>query len=318
MPPQPTVAIVTDSASSIPTELRRRYNIHVIPFWVQMGADTYRSGIDLDEKSFFERIRADPDLPVSTAVPPLSRFIEIYEQVSEWAQSIVAIHIAGRQSGTCDAAELASRESPIPVVVIDSGSTAMAEGFVVLEAARAAAEGAALQEVVDRTRGVVPNVNLIALLESVEYALKGGRLSSAAGRVGSFLRIKPLIQVRENKVGLIGQVRRRSHGLRALLDKVTGDAGEDPVHLTVHFAENEEEGAHLLETLKARLNCVETHLARVPVALGVHAGPGSVGVAYHVERESLGIVEQLERLRDQARDAIRSRLPHLPGSGSEG
>jgi len=161
--PQPTVAIVTDSASSIPLDLRRRYNIQVIPFWVQMGADTYRSGVDLDEKTFFARLRADPDLSVSTAVPPLSRFVEIYERVSQWAQGVVAIHIAGRQSGTCDAAELAGRESPIPVTVVDSGSTAMAEGFIVLEAARAAAEGASMDEVVDRARSVVPNVNLIGL-----------------------------------------------------------------------------------------------------------------------------------------------------------
>lgn len=316
MPPQPTIAIVTDSASSIPPQLRRQLNIQVIPFWVQMGTETYRSGIDLDEKTFFERLRADPDLSVSTAVPPLSRFIEIYERVSEWAQGVVAIHIAGKQSGTCSAAELAGRESPIPVAVIDSGSTGMAEGFVVLEAARAAAEGASLQEVVDRARAVVPNVNLIALLESVSYALKGGRLSSAAGRVGSFLRIQPLIQVKENKVGISGQVRRHSHGLRTLVDKVAGDVGEDPVHLTVHFAEDEDEGRSVLETLKARLNCVEHYLARVPVALGVHAGPGSIGVAYYVEREGVGLVEQLERLGSQARDAIRSRLPNLPGRES--
>ncbi len=316
MPPEPTVAIVTDSASSLPHDLRRRYNIQVLPFWVQMGADTYQAGIDLDEKTFFERLRADPEMTVSTAVPPLSRFIEVYERVSAWAQHVVAIHIAGRQSGTCNAAELAGRESPIPVTVIDSGSTAMAEGFVVLEAARAAAEGASVQEVVDRARAVVPNVNLIALLESVSYALKGGRLSSAAGRVGSFLRIQPLIQVKENKVGISGQVRRHSHGLRALVDKVAGDVGDDPVHLTVHFAEDEAEGRSVLETLKERLNCVEAYLARVPVALGVHAGPGSIGVAYYVERKSVGLVEQLERLGTQARDAIRSRLPSLPGRES--
>jgi DegV family protein with EDD domain len=314
--PQPTVAIVTDSASSIPRDLRDRYNIQVIPFWVQMGAETYRSGIDLDEKTFFQRLRADPDLSVSTAVPPLSHFIEIYERVSEWAQGVVAIHIAGKQSGTCSAAERAGRESPIPVAVIDSGSTGMAEGFVVLEAARAAAEGASMQAVVDHARSVVPNVNLIALLESVTFALKGGRLSSAAGRVGSFLRIQPLIQVKENKVGLNGQVRRHSHGLRTLVDKVASDVGDDPVHLTVHFAEDEEEGSRLLETLKERVQCVESYLARVPVALGVHAGPGSIGVAYYVEREGGGLVEQLERLGSQARDAIRSRLPNLPGRES--
>jgi fatty acid-binding protein DegV len=98
-----------------------------------------------------------------------------------------------------------------------------------------------------------------------------------------------------------------------LVEKMIDQAKEDPTHLTVHYAEDRDEGETLLEDLKSKLNCVESYLMRVPVELGVHSGPGAVGIAYYVEREDVGLVEKLEqrlgRLSSQAKEAIRSRLP---------
>lgn len=308
-----SVAIVTDSATGIPADLIEKYNIQVVPYWVHMGNESFISGETIDPPEFFRRLRVDPELKVRTGVPAIAKFVEVYRSLSTWAKSIVSIHLAGKQSATCNAAELAGQESPLPVVVVDTETTAMAEGFVVLEAARTAAEGGSLEQVVQKAHSVIPNVDLLALLESVSYVLKGGRLSSAAGKVGSLLRIQPLVRVAGNKVSLMGQARRRSKGLEALIDKTVSEVKEDPTHLTVHYAEDEEEGRSLLEALRVRINVVESYLARVPVELGVHAGPGSIGVAYYVERENVGLVEQieqrLERLGAQAKEAIRSRLP---------
>jgi fatty acid kinase fatty acid binding subunit len=303
------VAIVTDSAAGLPAAFLERYNIAVVPYWVHMGHESYLSGETMAPPEFFSRMRAAPEMEVHTGVPAIARLIEIYQDLATKAQGIVSIHVAGKQSGTCNAAELAAKESPVPVVVLDTETTAMAEGFTVLAAARAAKEGNSLENVVARARAVIPNTGVIALLESVTYALKGGRLSAAAGRVGSMLRIHPLVRVKDNKVSLVGQVRRRSKGIEALIERAVDEIHGDPAHLTVHFAEDEAEGQHLLDILKSRINCVESYLMRVPVELGVHAGPGSIGLAYHIERESIGLVQKLERLGTQAKDAIRSRLP---------
>lgn len=313
MEPTASVAIVTDSAAGIPQELISQYAIHVVPYWVHMGSESFISGVTMEPVEFFQRLRSAPELEVHTGVPAVAKFIDTYQSAASWAKSIVSIHVAGKQSGTVNAAELAKQTCPIPVVVLDTETTAMAEGFVVLEAARVAAAGGTLEQVVAKARSIIPNANLVALLESVSYALKGGRLSSAAGKVGSLLSIQPLIRVQGNRVSLMGQARRRSKGLDTLIEKTIEDAKEDALHLTVHYAEDEEEGRGLLETLKGRLNCVESYLTRVPVELGVHAGPGSIGVAYYVERETVGLVQQLEqqlgRFGAQAKEAIRSRLP---------
>jgi DegV family protein with EDD domain len=308
-----TIAIVTDSAAGIPDDLLKRHNIKVIPYWVHMGAESFVSGETLHPPEFFRRLRAAPGMEVHTGVPAVAKFVEAYHYLGAWAKGIVSVHVAAKQSGTCSAAEIAARESPVPVVIVDTETTAMAEGFVVLEAAKQASAGGALHEVADAAKAVVPHVGVFALLESVSYALKGGRLSSAAGRVGSLLNIQPLIRVASNKVALMGQARRRSQGIKALIERTVDEAKDHPTHLTVHYAEDEEEGRCLLDALKARLNVVEGYLTRVPVELGVHSGPGAIGVAYYIERHTVGRVhhleQQLTRLGNQTREAIRSRLP---------
>jgi len=308
-----SVAVVTDSAAGLPAALLERYNIAVVPFWVHMGKESYLSGETLDAPTFFRRLRADPELEVHTSVPGIAKFVEIYRRLATKAQGIVSIHITAKQSGTCSAAEVAAGESPVPVVVVDTGTTAMAQGFTVLAAARAAEEGHSLEQVVARARAAIPNTGVTALLESVTYVLKGGRLSAAAGRVGSMLRIQPLIRVKDNKLSLVGQARKRSKGIEALIARTVDELHGDPAHITVHFAEDEDEGQRLLDSLRSRINCVESYLMRIPIELGVHAGPGSVGVAYHVERDNTGLVQQfeqrLEHIGTQAKEAIRSRLP---------
>jgi DegV family protein with EDD domain len=299
------VAVVTDSGTSLPAEILEAYNIHVIPFFVHLGGRVYRDRVDIDADAFFAELRTQEEPQVSTSVPPLGEFVALYEQLAEWAQGIVSIHIAGAQSGTCNTARLAAEESPIPVEVIDTETTGMAEGFVVLEAARAALEGLTLQDVVERARAIVPRVDLIALLETVSYAVQGGRLAGAARLIGNFLNIQPLVRVRDNQVSIIGQVRRRTRGLQQLVERVKRQVQEVPVHLVVHYTEDEAEGQRLLARLEAELTCVETYLVRVPIALGAHAGPGAIGVGYYGE----GPVEMEEgRLK-----ALRERLSSLLG-----
>lgn len=277
------VAVVTDSAAGLPPTLIEQCRISVANFWVRVGERSYIDGVDLLPEAFYPLLRAQRNPDVGTSVPAPETFETLYRQAATWAKAIVSVHVAGRQSGTCNAARLAAEASPVPVIVIDSGTTAMAEGFVALEAARAALQGHTLDEVAAHAQRAAKNMGLVALLESISYAVKGGRLASAARLVGNLLAIQPLIRVQENQLGIVGQVRRRASGLKQLCERIAERAGSAPVHLTVHYSEDEQEGQALLEELKRRMNCVEGYLTRVPVALGVHAGPGAIGVAYYVE-----------------------------------
>jgi len=292
------VAIVTDSAAGLPVALVRQYRIGVVQHAVQIGGGSYKPGA-LDADTFYRLLRDSVSLPATTSTPSIGSFLAVYERVAEWARAVVSVHVAGEQSGTCNAARLAGEHSPIPVRVIDTGTTAMAEGFVVLEAARMALKACSLAEVVERARAVVPRVELLALLESVDYAVRGGRLASAARLVNSILKIQPVVSVKDNRLALVAQSRSRAMGLHRLVERLKSRVGEQPLHLAVHYSNDEEEGRQLLATLREQFNCVESFLARVPMALGVHAGPGSLGIGYYVEgspdapatwRERIGVL----------------------------
>ncbi len=277
------VAVVTDSAAGIPMDMRAHYGIEVIPYWVRVGEQTYRDELDITPAELFKVLRAQPTAEAGTSIPTVAAFLDVYQRVASWAKAVVSVHVAGKQSGTCNAAQLAAEASPIPVAVVDTGTTAMAEGWVAIEAARAAQQGGGFADVVRRAQEVVSRVQLTALLEGVTYAVRGGRLASAARLVGNLLNIQPLIRVRNNSLSIWGQVRSRSKGINQLTSRLVEEIGTAPTHLVVHYTEDEAESRSVLETLKQRLNCVESYLTYVPVALGVHAGPGAIGIATYVE-----------------------------------
>ncbi len=290
------VGVVTDSATGIAPELLNTYRIGVVPFPVRIGTQTFLDGIDMTPELMFRLLRAQRQPDVSTSMPSIDAFLQLYQRMAEWAKGIISIHIAGKQSGTCNAARLAAEASPVPVMVVDTQTTAMAEGFVVLEAARAAQKGGTLAEVLQQALAVVPKVEVVALLETVNYAIQGGRLKQAARLLGNLLSIHPLVRVAENSVSLVGQVRRYGKGVQQLVDRVIEQAGAMPTHLAVHYSEDHSLGQTILDELKQRINCVEAYLSQIPVPLGAHAGPGSVGIATYIEKEQKPGLSPLQRL----------------------
>lgn len=277
------VAVVTDSAANLSPQLAREWDVEVIPLWIQMDDESLRDGVDIQPLEFFRRL-AEKTYRLRTSQPPLGEFLRVYQQLKEKAQAIVSIHVTSRYSGTFQAARAAAAElAPFPIEVIDSGTIAMAQGFVVLAAARAAAAGASLAEVVRRAKEAISKVDLVATLETLEYVVQGGRLAWAARLVGNLLRAKPLVQVRENNVGLIGQARTRNQALRKLLDTLAERVGEARVRIAILHTGAIEEAMRLREELAARFKCVEILIEPVTPVLGVHAGPGALGLAYHIE-----------------------------------
>ncbi len=309
------VGIVTDSAAGLPLGLIRQYRIAVIPFWVMVGGISYRDGIDIRPPQLFKLLREQVKPDATTGVPSVEVFLEAYRRVAKWARSIVSIHLTAVHSAAYRTAEAAATRSDVPVVVVNTGSTAMGEGFVVLEAARAAAKGLGLQEVVRIASRVASRVGVIALLESIDYAVRGGRLASAARLMGSLLRIQGLVRVQADRVSLVGQTRHRKRGREMLVEKIADMAGVSPVHIAVHYSDDKAEGHRLLAMLKARVKCVEEHLLYVPAALGIHAGPGSVGVGFYVEGEGEllpSLRRRIGKFTAQAREVVSEAKSHLP------
>jgi len=182
-----SIAVVTDSSANLPEESVKEYGIHVVPILLHWNGQTFQDGIDITPGELYRRLRENHGVP-STSSPSVGDFLRTYAGLSQKAEGIVSTHISPKLSAIYQAACKASGlMDGIPVHVIDCGSAAMAQGFVVLEAARAAARGASLEEVTRRAEAVIPWVHILAFIETLAHLHPSGRVPAVAALLGSLL-----------------------------------------------------------------------------------------------------------------------------------
>ncbi|MCC7359335.1 MAG: DegV family protein [Anaerolineales bacterium] len=281
---QRAVAFVTDSTAYLPKDLVEQYAITVVPNVVNWGTKAYRDGVDISSSEFFERLKTDPVQP-TTAVASIGEFRDHYAKAAEAAPHVIGIHLSHKLSGTFSAAEQARAMLPDKdITVIDSNATAMALGFVLLAAARAAEAGQPLAEVVAAAKAAIPRVGLVFTVETLEYLRRGGRIGGAQAFLGGLLDMKPILELRDGRVEPVERVRSKKKALDRVLDIIAEQtAGRGKVHLATIHAAAAAEAAGVLAAAKERLNAVEGVMAEASPTVATHTGPGTVGLAYYVE-----------------------------------
>jgi DegV family protein with EDD domain len=278
------IAVVTDSAACIPADLVQRYSIQVVPFVLVWDGQSYRDGQDLTPTEFYRRLRASASLP-TTSRPPQQAFADLYRRLGQAVEGIVSIHVPETLSGTVSEARVAAGQaSPVPVAVIDSRTAAMAEGFVVLAAARAAKAGGSLEDVTAAAEQAIPRVGLYATLETLEYLQRGGRIGEAVSLLGSRLHLHPTLYLAEARVQVAGVVRSRHRAMERMLQLMAEQVGEQPVHVATFHADAQDEAEQLAAEACARFHCRESYVTAFTPVMGVHTGPGTLGVAFAVQQ----------------------------------
>jgi DegV family protein with EDD domain len=206
----------------------------------------------------------------------------VYAKAAEGADGVVGIHISNKLSAIFSTAQQAKDMlSGARIEVIDTGATAMALGFVVLAAARAAAEGKSFEAVVKAARDVSAKVGLTFTVETLEYLRRGGRIGGAQAFIGGLLDAKPILELRDGRVEPVERVRTKRKAVERVLETIAAKIeGKSPIRLATIHAAAPQEAAELLEKAKARLGAVEAILAEASPTVATHAGPGTVGLAY--------------------------------------
>lgn len=277
------IAIVTDSAACLPERLINQYGIHVVPFRLIWGREIFQDGVDMTSPEFYRRLRESPTLP-TTSQPSIGQLLTLYRSLAQTAEGIVSIHIAGSMSGTYNAAQMAAQMIPgVPVRVLDSGTAVMAQGFVVLAAARAAEAGGSLQQVVQAADAMIARVHLLAVLDRLDYLARSGRVQSVIALIGSALRIAPVFTIRHGEVSVVSRARSKPRAVQAMLDQMAALTGNRPVHAAVFHADVADEAEDLSREIANRFNCVELLVTEFTPVMGSHTGPGLVGVAFYTE-----------------------------------
>jgi DegV family protein with EDD domain len=277
------IKIVTDSTADIPPELAAELGITSVPLYVQFGGKTYKDRVDISENEFYARLQADSIHP-TTAQPSPQDFARVYDSLAKGAEGILSIHISDKMSGTISSARQGAKlmKNPVPVEIVDSKFTSMAQGLVVVAAARLAKTNNDLQSLAAAARGFVCDIHLLVLFDTLKYIARGGRIGRAKALLGSILNVKPLLGIKDGEFVPVGQVRSRAKGIERLFDLVK-DAGHNIAEATVIHSTTPDEARTLADRISEFVSPDKIYIGRFGPVLGVHGGPGVLAVAFRLK-----------------------------------
>jgi DegV family protein with EDD domain len=272
------VAIITDSGASLPAEVAARRGVIVVPQQISLG-DQSGDEEDLPPEQLAAALRAG--VKVSTSPPPTPAFFWAYQDaIAGGAEEIVSLHLSERLSATCEMARAAAAQVRVPVRVVDSGILGMGLGFAALAAAEAAERGASSDEVIAViNRRLAANLGLM-YVDTLEYLRRGGRIGAARAWLGTALGIKPLLGLKNGEVAPVERIRGDDRAIARLADLARVHAGRRLVDVAVEHYDAAGPAMRLATRLQAQIPFRRTFfLAQISSVIGVHTGPGSVGVS---------------------------------------
>ncbi|MBC8505778.1 MAG: DegV family protein [Anaerolineales bacterium] len=270
------IAIVTDSTADIPQGIASQHNIEVIPAIIVMEGKSFEDGKGLSRQEFYEKMPTLEKLP-TTATPSSGTFHKIYEKLFlNGTQSILSLHVASQLSGIYNTAKMAAQTFGERVHVIDSKSISMGLGFQVIAAAEATAEKLSAEKIIQRVKDIQRNVRVIAMLDTLENIRRSGRVSWATARIGSLLRIKLFVEVKDGAVLNLGQSRTRRKGVEHLKQLIQELGTVE--RLAILHSNAEADARQMLAELNLDLPKVP-HVVNITPVIGTHVGANGLGVA---------------------------------------
>ena len=280
-----SVRIVTDSTADLPPEICRELDITVVPLTVNFGDTGYRDGVDLSADEFYRKLIASDKLP-TTSQPSAGAFGEAYKDVAKDTDEILSIHISGKLSQTYNSARLAASvmEGSCNIQVMDSLQVSMGLGCIVMTVARAARDGASMEDLQQLVSKKMPETRTFALLDTLEYLAKGGRIGRVQAYLGNSLRplaifkVIPIVEVRDGEAHPLARVRTRRKGLDRLFTEANSASGITMAG--VAYSTNRQEAESVLERLRPLVSSDNLILSRFGPVLGTHLGPGALGLGF--------------------------------------
>jgi DegV family protein with EDD domain len=282
------IAILTDSCASIPETLLKALKIHWVAYYIHRGQEVLRDLVTIQRQEFLNWLVTAKVLP-TTASPGPGDYLDKYKELVEvdGADEIVSIHMTSKGSGAYQAAKVAqsmAQESltGIRIEVVDTLNVSLCQGWITIEAARAALAGKNMDEILERVRALIPVTHMIQTADTLKYLYLGGRIGRAQCLVGSLLNIKPLIGMENGEIVALGQARSRNRAYAMMADMVAAAAGPlGKIKVAYVHAGASEEVEKIRILIEQRLTCVEAIVAELSPALAVHTGPGTAGLCYY-------------------------------------
>jgi len=275
------VIVTTDSSAYLPQQYVDELGVEVIPLMLNWEGKTYRDGIDIQPDEFYTRLSQSSTLP-TTSQTSVNDYVKLYQRLLDEDYAVLVMPISQGISGSYFSAVQAKESFPaVPVEVVDTKLVSMALSFQVLAAARAARDGASLEECKQVAYEAYKHIGVYFVVDTLKYLHAGGRIGGGKRFMGTTLNIKPILEIRDGKIEAVKSVISISKALDAMVQLVEKDiAGRKPVRVSVFHAQADEKARVLLDDITKRLNADESILSYVSPVIGSHVGPGTLSIAY--------------------------------------
>lgn len=272
------IKIITDSTCDLPEYLLQKYDIEVLPLYINYGNESYLDGVEITLDELIHKIENGDTFPTTAQVTPI-RFYECYKKYLDEGYKIVSIHISSKMSGTYQSSCLArTMLETEDIYNIDSMNVTAGLGLLVIKACRLKEEGLSPKEIQNEIVKAIPHVKSSLAFDTLDYLVKGGRLSKTAGVIGNLLGVKPILEVRDGEISIMDKVRGSKKAVKTILDYVDNIGVKEGEPCFLLHVRNKE----LLDTLKESITGKESEYIEneVGCTVGVHAGPGAGGIFF--------------------------------------
>lgn len=283
------VAVVADSVCCLSKEVAEEYDICIVPLEIVHEGRSYRDGVDITPNEVYKIMRKKENLP-TTSTASVGDFLNAYRQMSRKAESILCITLTSLQSKVFEAASTARQvaKDEIPgtnIEVFDSRAVGSALGFIGREAARVASEGGGMDETIAAARDMMGRVNFLAMLDTLYYLARLGRIGKAAAWAGSVLDMKPVLEHNPaiGETMPVARPRTKKKAVERMLQIMSERMGDAKVHVMVQHADDLEEAKKLAEEIESRFNCMEMGITEFTPVMGVHCGPGLLAIGFYAD-----------------------------------
>jgi DegV family protein with EDD domain len=288
------VAIVTDSTVCLPQDLVEQYRIEIVPMEFISEGKIYRDGIDMSPSEFYRFLSRIDKLPTTSAPTP-GTYFEVFKKVSTRANSILVVTLSKKLSHAYDSAKTAveiakTRLQDVIIEVLDCGTAAGSQGLIVLEAARSAASGTSLAGLIDEAKRLMPRVHLIAFIDTLTYLAKGGRVPQIVAWASALLNIKPIIELLPLSGGAVplDKMRTRGRATEHLINLLRQRTDRKPMHAIVLHSDALKDAENFKARIESEFNCQEIYVRDFSPVMGIHTGPGLLGIAYYFDEPATG------------------------------
>ena len=278
------IKFIVDSASDITTSEARELGIICVPLTVLFGEEEFYDSVNLTHKQFYEKLVESNVMPVTSQVTP-SRFAEAFEEATKEGDTAVVITLSSKLSGTYQSAVIAAKEYEGKVFVVDSNNVAVGARVLVKRALELRDKGLSAEEIVEKLNEEKDNIRLFALLDTLEYLKKGGRISATVAFAGGLLSIKPIVAVQDGKVELVGKARGAKNGSKLLNQMIADIGGIDydmPYALAYSGLTDDAAKSYVSENTELWKS---VEVSTVGCVIGTHAGPGAIITAFFVNNK---------------------------------